>query len=169
MKTLVLSVLAILTIGFAAAQETPVELEDVTVSSKNAKFLNLVQDEHTPTIAVDLQAEAATYDLMRSPIYRGSGKSDYFVEFQSDKGSMYTTYNREGEITRCMEKYNDIALPKAVRDQVFEDHKGWGLADSEYSSLYKNSKIAKREYRVKIKNGKSSKVITVDLNEENQK
>ena len=166
MKTLVLSVLALLSFSIIVAQETPVELEDVTVSSKNNKFLDLMQDEYTPSHAVELQAEAASYDLIRSPYYRGSGKSDYFIEFKTDNGSMYTTYDNKGAITRCQEKYRDIALPKAVRDQIFEQYDGWELDGNQYATLFKDAAVSKRIYKVKIKKGDDKKVVTIDLNDQ---
>lgn len=165
MKTIILSAIALMSFSLIVAQETPVVLEDVTVSSKNARFLHLMQDENTPNHALELQSVAANYDLIRSRYYRGGAQNSYFIEFQTDNGSMYTTYNKKGAITKCHEEYNDIALPKAVRDEIFRDHPGWILDDTRYSTLYKNNDISKRIYKVKLKNGQNKKVVTIDLDQ----
>ena len=163
MKTLVLSVLAIMGVAIVAAQETPVELEDVTVSAKNSVFLNKMQDEYTPNHAIDMQSKAASYDLIHSEYYRGSTKSDYFIEFKSDKGSMYTTYDRKGEITRCKENYKNVALPVEVRDEILKDNLGWELVGSEYATLYKDDEVHKKVYKVHLKKGADKKVMIIDL------
>ncbi|WP_224490392.1 hypothetical protein [Robertkochia flava] len=163
MKTLVLSALAILGIGILSAQETPVELEDVTVSPKNSTFLHAMQDEYTPNHAIKMQNKAASYDLIHSEHYRGSAKSDYFIEFKSDKGSMYTTYDRRGEITKCQEKYKDIALPVAVRDEILKDNLGWEYRGCDYTTLYKDDEVFKKIYKVTLKKGRDKKIMIIDL------
>ena len=168
MKTLVLSVLAILGMGLATAQETPVELEDVTLSSKNAKFLNTVKDENSPDFAIELQLHAAHFDLLRSPYYEGDVPCDYLIRFQTAQGNMYATYNEKGDIIKCLEKYNDVVLPNELRQEVIQDHRGWRLDDSQYTSVYKNERLLKKEYKVKLKNGDIKKTVIVDLRNHNE-
>lgn len=163
MKTFIISALAVFTFGILSAQETTVTLEDVTVTSRNAKFLNVMQDDHTPSMALELQAKAASYNLIESEFYKGSTKSEYHIEFKCKNGSMYTTYNSKGVITRCMEKYTDVLLPESVRDQILEKYQGWSVENSQYSSLYKKNKLNRKKYRVLLSNGDQSKVIEIDL------
>lgn len=163
MKTLLIGALAILGLGIVSAQETPVELEDVTVSPKNSKFLHAMQDDYTPNHARDMEMMAASYDLIHSEYYRGSAKSDYFIEFKSDKGSMYTTYDKKGEITKCQEKYKDIALPVEVRNEIIKDNPGWELTGCEYTTLYKDDEVYKKIYKVDLKKGRNKKIMIIDL------
>lgn len=163
MRAFIISALALFSFGIISAQETTVTLEDVTVSAKNDKFLKAMQDEHTPGMASELQAQAANYNLIESAFYKGSTKSEYHLEFKCDKGSMYTTYNSKGQITRCMEKYTDVLLPETIRDQILDQYKGWNVTNSQYSSLYKKNELRKKKYRITLKNGNQTKVVTIDL------
>lgn len=165
MKTLILTTMALLSYCFIHAQETPVELEDVTVSAKNSKFLRVMQDEYTPSHAAELHSQVANFDFVPGEEYRGSGKDDYFVEFRSDHGSMYTTFDANGQITRCKEKYWEIRLPGLIRERVFKDHQGWSLDGSQYTAIYKDEKVSKRAYKVKLKKGANKKVVTIDLDD----
>ncbi|MBL7473476.1 hypothetical protein [Robertkochia sediminum] len=163
MKTFIISALAVFSFGILSAQETTVTLEDVTVTSKNSKFIKAMQDDNTPQMALELQAKAANYDLIESEFYRGSTKSEYHIEFKCKRGSMYTTYNSKGEITRCMEKYTDVLLPESIIDKILEQYQGWDVKNSQYSSLYKKNKLNKKKYRILLTNGDQNKVIEIDL------
>ncbi|WP_224490391.1 hypothetical protein [Robertkochia flava] len=167
MKTLVVSMLAILTIGIVTAQEVPVELEDVVVSAKNEKFLSTVQDEYTPDIARDMEALAARYDLEHNPFslthITNITQTDYVVEFISNKGYMYAVYDENGDISVCSERYKNIAIPKPVRDQVYNENTGWQIDKNQYKSVFKDDQLIKREFKMYLKNGDNNKVVIVDL------
>ena len=163
MKTLLFFALAFMAAGIVTAQEEAVELEDITVRSKNSNFLHAMQDDYTPNHAITMQNKAASYDLIHSEHFRGSKKCDYFIEFKSEKGSMYTTYDRKGEITRCKENYKNIALPVEVRDEILKDNLGWELKGSEYSTLYKDGEVFKKVYKVYLIKGKEKKIMIIDI------
>ncbi|THD67851.1 hypothetical protein E7Z59_09380 [Robertkochia marina] len=163
MKTVVLSLIALFSFSILIAQDKPVELEDVEVRAKNSHYISSMQDEYTPNHAVKMQNRAATYDLIHSELYRGGTKSEYFIEFKSDKGSMYTTYDKTGEITKSRENYRDIALPVEVRDEILKDNIGWELKGTEYATLYKDEAVYKKVYKITLKKGKDRKIMIIDL------
>ncbi|THD67850.1 hypothetical protein E7Z59_09375 [Robertkochia marina] len=173
MKTLVVTVLAILSFGIITAQETPVVLEDVVVSSKNQKFLNAVQDDYTPDVAREMEALAARYELNQphTPYYLthldNITETDYVVEFFSTKGYMYALYDENGDISVCSERYKDISLPKPVRDQVYNENEGWQIDKNQYKSVFKNDKLIKKEYKMHLSNGNDSRVVVVDVHNRN--
>lgn len=170
MKTLVLSVLAILTFGIISAQEVPVVLEDVVVSAKNERFLNLVQDENTPEYARQMEAIAARYDF--EPVnyklthLNNITETDCVVEFFTNKGYMYAVYDEEGDISLCSERYKNISLPKSIRDQVYKENQGWLIDKNQYKSVFKDDQVIKKEYKMHLKNGNDSRVVVVNLHDQ---
>ncbi|WP_224482862.1 hypothetical protein [Robertkochia aurantiaca] len=166
MKTLMTAVIAFLLTGAIYAQETAVELEDVTVSAINDQFLRLVNDDYTPEVAKEVQLQAAMYDLFRNAQYRISARPLTFAEFTCSNGSMYTNFNHDGKIVSCRERYKDVVLPLSIREMVFEDHDGWSLEKNQYQSFFKNDELIKREYQVSLVRGKEKKTMTIDLKNE---
>jgi len=140
------------------------QLPEVVITAVNYKYLNAVENEDTDISVQMLQEQVAMYDLKNSELYRDDYDT-YTVSFFIPDGKILAAYDKNGEITRTIEKFKNVKLPKSVRDAVANRFPNWSLVKDAYLVNYheNNEKVSKL-YKVKLKNGK--KVMRVKLAED---
>ena len=133
-----------------------VELEGVTVTSPNYRYLAMVQDENTPETVRGLERKAASFNLLESPIYNKIDKA-YEVFFSNSKGRIVATYDDEGKILCSYEKFGDVAVPVSIRNTVFESYPDWKMNKNTYLVTYYRNKGVKKTYHFQIEKGNETK------------
>jgi uncharacterized protein YcnI len=71
------------------------------------------------------------------------------------------TYNENGKLLRVVEEYKDVKLPAPVIYSVYKAYPGWEIVKDKYLYSQKEGDIEKKQYTLKIKNGKDSHKLTV--------
>ena len=91
---------------------------------------------------------------------------DYLKEhFPNLDGKILAAYDKNGEIIRTIERFQNVKLPKDVRNAVYKRFPNWSLEKDVYLVNYhKNNEKVSKQYKVKLKNGK--KVMRVKLAED---
>ena len=140
------------------------QLPEVVIIAVNYKYLNAVENEDTDLSVQMLQEHVAMYDLKNSDLY-GDEYDTYTVSFYIPDGKILAAYDKNGEIIRTIERFQNVKLPKDVRNAVYKRFPNWSLEKDVYLVNYhKNNEKVSKQYKVKLKNGK--KVMRVKLAED---
>ena len=140
------------------------QLPEVVITAVNYKYLNAVENEDTDLSVQMLQEHVAMYDLKDSDLY-GDEYDTYTVSFYIPDGKILAAYDKNGEIIRTIERFQNVKLPKDVRNAVYKRFPNWSLEKDVYLVNYhKNNEKVSKQYKVKLKNGK--KVMRVKLAED---
>ena len=139
-----------------------VRLSDVEITAVNYKYLNTVDTEDTDATVKMLQEKVAMYDLKNSELY-SDDYYNYEVIFYIPDGRIVAAYDKDGKIIRTIEKFENVKLPKAVRESVFTRYPEWVLTKDIYRVTYHEDK-AKKVYKVILKNGVKTIRVNTDEN-----
>ncbi len=139
------------------------QLTEVVVTAVNYKYLNQSDNMDAAIPVKVLQRKAASYDLKAQDYYEDDFDF-YTVSFYIPDGKLVAVYNPEGQILRTVEKFNDVRLPESVRIALAERFPNWQPVSDVYKITYKNTRGAKKIYKIKLQNG--DKTMKVKLNED---
>ena len=140
-------------------------LEPVTIKPLNLSYLKEVQREDTPEFAINLQNEAARYDITESPIFDKEFEA-YEVIFRSkndeSSGLITATYDSKGKIMSSIERYKNVLLPRTVRDVINEKYPGWIIYKDIYLVTYRDDKKSKQVFKVQLRKDGEKKNLKLD-------
>lgn len=83
------------------------------------------------------------------------------VSFVNRKGYLKATFDKDGYLLATSQQFKDIALPRDVREQLYNENKGWSMTKNKYVASGKGSMIQKEKYRIRLNNGDKNKNITI--------
>lgn len=86
----------------------------------------------------------------------------YQVRFSTRKGYLEADYSKDGELKKSVQKFKDIYLPLDVRNELYRQTKGWEMVKNTYSARSNGVLLEKEMYRIKVKNGKKSRIVKID-------
>ena len=160
MKKLIFSLLVF---GFATqlmfSQE--IELPDVYLNV-NYKYLNAIDSEDVPIVVKKLEEEVAFYDVKESPFYDEDYES-YRVSFFIPEGKIVAAYNENGEILRTIERFKNVTLPRDIVNKIGKLYPDWTIVEDAYKvNYFGRSGNAKKQYKVKLKNGNEKMNVKLD-------
>lgn len=141
------------------------ELSEVVVMAVNYKYLNQVDNTEAAIPVKMLERKAAAYDVTTKDYYEDDFDF-YTVSFYIPDGKLVAVYDPEGKIIRTIEKFNDVALPDAVKKAVLKRYPNWEIVKDVYRVSYTDTKGAKKTYKLKLMNG--DKVLRVKMNEDGE-
>lgn len=133
------------------------ELPEVVLKKIGEDFSIYLPDRHPDKAVRQLQDEFIAYDLGKDY----EDYNNYLVILRNNKGTLTATYNEKGKLTRVVEKYKDIKLPNEVIYSVLKAFPGWGFVDDKYTYTQSDGDVLKKQYKVKINNGKETKRLIV--------
>ncbi|RKF04471.1 hypothetical protein C8N26_1142 [Tenacibaculum lutimaris] len=140
-------------------------LEPVTIKPLNLSYLKEVQREDTPEFTVNLQNEAARYDITEDPIFDKEFEA-YEVIFKSKNdetsGLITATYDSKGKIMSSIERYKNVLLPKTVRTAINNKYPGWIIYKDVYLVTYRDNSKSKQVFKVQIRKDGEKKNLKLD-------
>ena len=140
------------------AEEASYEYSDL---DENIEYLDEVQGPNTPTSIRKYQVMASLYDVTQSYIF--DGRTEPFkVIFNTDKGTIRTTYDWQGEVLTSEENFRNVALPNHLVKKALKGRDGWQVIRTNYYVSYVQGREADKKYTVQITNGKKRKKISLD-------
>ncbi|ARV15960.1 nicotinate-nucleotide adenylyltransferase [Polaribacter sp. SA4-12] len=163
MKKLII-LLFVVGISLPAFAQDPIELSEITILSRNYRYLDKINSEKVAVPVKLLQRKAAAYDVTKSDFY--DDDYDYYtVSFFIPKGKIVAVYDKVGNITRTIEKYKNIAIPKKVATAVVERFPKWVISKDVYLVSYSDDKKkAKKVYKLTLENGNKRLKVKTDAN-----
>lgn len=87
------------------------------------------------------------------------------VTVKSSNGTLYATYDKNGELVNTFQKFKDVPLPSDIRNQLFASHgMGWEMLKNRYIASGKEDNIDNESYVVYMKNGNKKDKLKITPN-----
>lgn len=143
----------------------PIELSEVNVSV-NYKYLDAIDSKEVAVPVKMLEEKVSYYNLKESDLYSDEYDT-YQVSFFIPEGRIVAAYDSDGKILRTIERFKNVKLPRSVIVSVTKNYPKWKIVEDAYKvDYYGKSGIAKKQYKVKLKN--RDKKMTVKLDEDGE-
>ncbi|MCB7480099.1 hypothetical protein [Christiangramia sediminis] len=94
------------------------------------------------------------FDVLRYIEAQNDISGNLIVTAKSSKGYMTAIFNEDGEMVKNYQQFKDIALPYAIRNQVYSQYIGWTITSNKYIASGLGDHIDKQKYNVKLQKGK---------------
>ncbi len=141
-----------------------IELPEIEIVGVNYKYLKAAGDIDSPTPVKMLQREAAVYDIKTSEFYEDEYEN-YSISFFIPEGRILTSYDKDGNVLRTIEKYKNIDLPSAVSQAIYKNYKGWTMTKNAYLVNYHDKKgVTKKEYKILLEKDNQRMRVKTDEN-----
>lgn len=165
MKSTKVLLLSSLLLGLAVQSIAQEVLPEVVVKAVRYKYLNAVDQKDVAQPVKMLQRQAAEYDVKSADFYQED--YDYYsVSFFIPEGEILAAYDKDGKMLSTVEKYKNIALPKAVSQAVYERYPQWNIAKDVYMVNYYGDEGARKVYKMVLQKG--DKRIRIKTNEKGE-
>lgn len=129
------------------------DLPEVVVTAANYKYLNAVDTREVEAQPVNmLERYAAAYDIKSADFYE-EVNDKYFVSFYIPEGKILAAYDQDGTILRTVERFKNIALPKAIREEVTLRYPKWAITKDAYVVNYHNEGTITKVYKLLLEKG----------------
>ena len=153
-------------LGFSQSSLIEIDLAEMDVISNKTiheNYLKEITYDNTAKYIVDLENKVAKFHINSLEAFqRPASAKTYEVKFKSEKGDIIVSYDKDGNIVSTKEHFEDIKLPKEVREIVFKTHPGWFLLGTDYYVNYDYREPSHKYYKVKIGNGTERLNVKVD-------
>ncbi|WP_298368090.1 nicotinate-nucleotide adenylyltransferase [uncultured Lutibacter sp.] len=156
--------IGLLVFGFAFqsfAQIRTEKLSEVVIAATNYKYLNKVGLENADVNVSMLEQKVASFDLKNAEFYRDEYDT-YAVDFYIPDGKILVAYDKDGNIIRTIEKFNDVALPREVIESVAKQYPNWTFKKDVYLVNYHESGNISKKYKIVLENNDKRIRIKVD-------
>jgi len=141
-----------------------ITLPEVEVSARNYKYLDDVKSTEAGQTVQMLERYATAYDVRNSEYYEDE-YDNYYISFFIPKGKILAAYDKDGNIVRTIEKYENIKLPLVVSKSVAKNYPGWKITKNAYLVNYHNTQgIMKKEFKIVLEKGNDRIRIKTDEN-----
>jgi hypothetical protein len=162
MKKVILALFA-LGIAFPSFAQV-VTLPEVEVSAKNYKYLDDVKSTSSAQTVQNLERYATSFDVRSSEYYEDE-YDNYFISFYIPNGKILAAYDKEGNLLRTVEKYENIKLPLVIAQSVAKNYPGWKITKNAYLVNYHDKMgVTKKEYKIVLEKGDEGMRIKTDEN-----
>jgi len=138
-------------------------IDEVEISNINYDYFNDVGDNQAAQLIKLLEKKVAKFDLKNANFYEDEGQ-EYTVFFFIPQGKISVVYDREGEILRASEKFEDIKLPLPVLHTVVDKYPGWRISDDVYLVTYSRNKSTTKMYKLLLEKDGNKKRVKTDEN-----
>ncbi|APG59871.1 nicotinate-nucleotide adenylyltransferase [Christiangramia salexigens] len=139
------------------------ELSEVTVLATNYKYLNDVNTGEVASIPVkELERQVASFNIKEADFYHDD-YDEYVVSFYIPQGKILAAYDRDGNILRAAERFENIKLPLVITEAVLGKYPGWTITQDVYLVTFYENRGANKKYKLKLEN--AGKTMRVKLDE----
>ncbi len=179
MRTLILSIVCLLTLNKLVAQQSNLAFLDTnTIETEN-----LVSNNYTPAltrpnsiylkehyetsfsrIVKQWRKRIVNYILKDVSVFDNSEKATYRIIFKNKQVNIIANYDNNGKILSTNETYKNIKIPFELRRKISKAHPNYAYLKNSYHLTYSNENGIEKEY-YKIQIGKGNKEVTLKYNE----
>ncbi|NGY35997.1 hypothetical protein FQU23_000530 [Flavobacterium sp. XN-5] len=138
------------------------ELPAVVIKRVGTDFSIYIPDNNPDKDIRNVQQQFIAYDIGKDY----EGYENYLVLMKTTNGSLSATYNEKGKLIRVVENYENILLPNEVIYSIYKKYPGYTIVNDKFLYTQEDGDIMKKQYNVKINNGKKTMRLTVRPNGE---
>lgn len=167
-------ILCMFLLGIVSAGHTQILLKEANVFSDAA---SMKLDPYTNSLTIQIPeikvGEFSEDPLMflknhfNAPKFADANKdlnlSSYEVWFKTKKGYMVARFDTKGSLISSSQKFKNVILPQENRKEIIEEHGNVNVVDNKYFATSNGWVVNEAFYRVKIKDGKKTKRIRIDV------
>lgn len=144
-----------------------IKLPEFKSSSKsnliNSNYIKNTRHSNISRHIEEMRLKVANFNCKESKKFNGDSEL-YEVNFKSAKGNILVYFDKNGKIVKTEENFENIKIPKAVRESVFGSYNNWILTAVKFHSEYNKDSSTRNYYKVWITNGQDKKVLKVNSN-----
>lgn len=167
-------VIGLLLVGFTnliiaqndlAVLSTPSQT-DYSKTSKtvmNLDYLTTMTELEISKKILKLQDIVANYNIKTHQVYNPKSPTTYTVNFKEGNNNLSAIYDKDGNLLKCEEQYQEIKLPYVLSSEIIKANPGWSLKEVYCNIQYKKDIETDIKYRVILKNGRKTKTVLLDL------
>lgn len=143
------------------------KLPEIEITSVNYKYIHSIATEDITELTVRiLEEKAALYDP-KDYINYNDDYNIYAVRFSMPDGLIQAIYDENGKIIKTTEKFKNVKLPKTIQNAIAKQFPNWSLVKNVYQVSYydsdcDNSDLTRKDYKLKLKNGKEVVIVKTD-------
>ncbi len=135
-----------------ATDTVAVPLPEVTIVNTNYGYISSVDSKDTAIPVEELQYEVGTFNLKTLDIYEDE-YDFYDVYFIIPEGKILASFDKDGNISRTVERFKNIDLPYPVAKAILKRFPNWSFANNVYIVNYYKSDGVEKKYKVTLENG----------------
>ena len=128
----------------------------------NLTYLSKAYLTESPNVVRALQLKAANFTLSEANGYQKSESRAFVVVHKASNGDIRVSYDKNGEIMATWERFENVALPKHVRELIAKKYGSWKIVENKYRGSFNNGNMQTSMYKVKLVNGNRSKSIKIN-------
>lgn len=132
------------------------ELPEIVLKKVGTDFSVYLPDKNPDGTVRVVEKKYIAYDLGKDI----EGYKEYLLTLQVRNGFLAATYDENGKLTRVVENYKNVKLPREVVYSIYKTYPGWTIVNDKFLYTQKKGDIIKKQYQVKIKrNNETLKLI----------
>jgi len=138
--------------------------EAITVDSELGAIRCIVKEGYTGEFSknpIGFMKEKFDFKEFLSAIVNKDDFDEYLVTFNSSKGFLEAIYTNDGDLVQTYQRFQDIALPPAVRNQLYLENKGWTAISNKYTASGKSDRIDREVYKIRLENGNKKRSVKI--------
>lgn len=171
MKKFITFMLAVAACIFTSYSQEVIQLEETELTFEPTA--QVVFEDYSNGIvkvkenyAKQFQSNAIKFLVENFDIYRfmreaGEGNDEFRVTVKSSNGILLASYDKDGKLDKTYQKFKDIPLPPAIRNQVFAQYGGWTMTKNKYVAYGMEDKIDQEKYLVYLERGKDKEKLKI--------
>lgn len=141
-----------------------VALPEIEITATNYKYLSKAGFENAALPVEVLERKVATFDLENADFYSDQYDT-YEVTFYLPQGYILATYDKDGNVMRTAEKFENVKLPRAVIESVAKTYPNWAFTKDIYRVSYYergNTGNITKKYKITLENNNQKIKVKVD-------
>ncbi|MCG2432047.1 hypothetical protein [Aequorivita xiaoshiensis] len=172
MKTLFIFILLSLTTVAINAQEVTILDEtklfyaplNISVTQEGDSYIYNIKESHSRQFSRDpIGFLRSNFDIQSFIAHTADSKYHaYLVTFKSTNGSLEADFDSNGRLLETRQQFKNVLLPPDVRNNIFNDYKGYTVTKAKYSARTKGEILTKAIYKIKLENGKNKQTLKID-------
>ncbi len=139
-----------------------VHLAEVTIVPRNLTYISNVLDDNTPRQIKNLETSVARYDVTAHPNFNDRDIDAFEVVFEQPNARIIATYDKNGQILKSFEKFQDVILPKDLVKEIMMEYPGWEFHSDTYLVSYYTGRDVKKHYKIQLMKDKNRVNLKVD-------
>ncbi len=139
-----------------------IKLSGVEIAPRNLVYIDKVSEGTVSERVLTLERQASRFNIKESPFFDNHSNS-FEVSFKQKDGNIRATYDRDGKILSSSEMFKNIALPQAVRNNMYKESPGWTMQKNAYLVTYSSDKDVKKVFKIQVRKDNVKKYLKLDI------
>ncbi|MGI9550148.1 MAG: hypothetical protein ACR2MT_03020 [Aurantibacter sp.] len=124
-------------------------------------YLDEVQGSTTPNQVKLIEKEVSDWVPSESSKFNPQREQFFGATFKTANGYIAADYDQNGNIISTEERFENVALPRAIAGEIVKQYPGWIFAQTKFILKYRKGQTSKKLFKVVIKKGNQKKRLRI--------